>query len=319
MLEEIKEYFQPLKRRILEVIMKKQNVSLIDQIIIGSFIVLGIAEASHLLTFILGMEFRICATIMGMGLLLFAVVNIFYRAKMRRKAKSFHKNKNYAIGKFPGWCMLIAGLILFQVIWNYYIQEPYVETDITVETVQTILSTNSIYEINPMTGRAFTEGMPMRLKILVLPVFYATIGLWSNASVQTICYEWIPTLVLLLSYLVYSRWAVYLFPEERKKQCIFLFFIVLLNQFGNYATTTESFLLFSSGFSGEAIRVAVILPYVLLSCLERKWLRAILGAFAELCIVWTFYGLGYSILIIALVILIRFVKGVCAKNARTHK
>ena len=76
-------------------------------------------------------------------------------------------------------------------------------------------------------------------------------------------YSIIPSVTLLLSYCVYSRWAAYLFLQEGKKQAMFMLFTVMVYQFGCYAAAMDSFLLFFKGYGGAAYRAGVILPYVL--------------------------------------------------------
>lgn len=211
------------------------------------------------------------------------------------------KSTNSIVVQYPVICLVAALLILFQIIWNFYMHEPYRGVDITTETVQTILREGYQYQVNPMTGAPYTVGVPTRLKILVLPYVYASICKVTGVSPQTLLYEWVPMLVLLLSYFVYSRWAVYLFPENQKKQCIFMLLVVLAYQFGSYTSITDSFLVFHSGYEGAAIRAAVLLPLALLFCLKGKWISAAICAAVELCIVWTTYGLGYVALIMAVV------------------
>lgn len=297
--------------------MKKNKISTIDKIILGSFIILGVAEASHISTFFLHKSFTVCNLVMGVfcsvlifASLVFCMWKSFREKKTKQVVEIGTKNGNPNIGLG----VLILGLVIFQIIWNFYMHEPYIQEDITIETVQTIRSTNTVYEINPLTGSAFTEGMPLRLKILVLPVLYAMLSQWTNLSPQTICYEIVPILVLILSYLVYSRWAVFLFQEDKKKQFLFILFVALIYQFGSYAIVTDSFGLFTMGYTGETIRRAVILPYVLLSALQKKWLRVVLGIMAEACIVWTLYGLGYSVIVLFLVLLIKGLQSCIMKN-----
>lgn len=279
--------------------------------VLSFFAVICLSEGIHVMGMLLKWGFRIRALLTGIVFLCFAAAGIFLYIIWKKKRlpasgpvrKANNKNILY---EHPVYMCLIMGLILLQIIWNYYMHEPYVGGDLTVENVRTILSSNTVYQINPMTGEAFREGMPVRLKILVLPVIYATICKWTGLPPQTVIYEWIPTLVLVLSYLVYCRYACFLFPDDREKQCEFMLFIVILYQFGANSVLADGFRAMRCGFTGESIRALVILPYVLLSCLRKKWWRAAMGAITEVCLVWTLYGMGYSMAIIAGILALDF-------------
>ncbi|MED9904863.1 MAG: DUF6077 domain-containing protein [Lachnospiraceae bacterium] len=284
-----------------------------EKIIEGSLVVLGLAEAAHLAALFTGQPFHICAQIMAVLFLcavIFCVAVFFLQKRKTGKGKRpVHENRFLKLfSVYPCLFVLIGLLIVFQIIWNYWLHQPYLTADITGETVQTILASDGLYTQNPMTGAAFTEGMPLRLKILVLPTLYAAICRWTGIPVETLCYSIVPGIVLLLSYLVYSRWAVYLFPGEGKKQAGFLLFTALVYQFGCYSMAMDSSLLFFKGWQGAAIRAGIILPYALLCCLQEKWKSVVLCIFAEACIVWTLYGLGYTVVIAAVVLGIKLVR-----------
>ncbi len=202
--------------------------------------------------------------------------------------------------EYPYWCLATGALILFQIIWHYYMHEPWRNLDVTAETVQTMLKEGLFSNINPMTGRPYSLGVPSRYKILVLPYVYTVICKVTGVSVHTLLFEIVPALVLLISYFVYSRWSVFLFPDERKKQCIFMMFIALIYHMGDYSYVTEAFRLFHIGYEGTSIRAAIIIPWVILACMKKKWWQVVICILGEAAIVWTNYGMGYSVLIAVL-------------------
>lgn len=269
-----------------------------DKVIESSLIVIGMAEAAHLTALFLKLPFGVCSTLFA-ALLMLGILwktgMIFLRLK---RGEHLVGQEGMSLNKlwktYPGWIILPGLIIVLQMVWYYWIQEPYIKADITGEIVQTMLAADSIYEINPLTGQAFSAGMPMRLKILVLPTIFASVCKWTGIPAVTVCYSVVPGIVLLLSYTVYLGWAEYLFPQEEKKRVLFLLFTVLVYQFGAYSRPMDSFLLFFGGFQGEAFRTGIILPYALLCCLRRKWKGVLLCLLAEICVVWTFYGLGYT-------------------------
>lgn len=289
-----------------------------EKLIEGSLIVIGLAEAAHLAALFLKLPLQTCAWIMAVLFILALVAAVCPWVIRRITQSKRDKEKEEAGGKrlfklfrlYPVLFVIIGALILFQLIWNYRMQVPYTAGDITVETVQTMLASDGIYTVNPMTGQAFTAGMPLRLQILVLPTLYAVLCRFTGIPAPLMCYGIIPCIVLLLSYLVYGRWAAYLFPKEGKKQALFLLFVALVYQLGCYNGAMDGFHLFFGGYRGTAVRAGIILPYALLCTLQKKWKGVILCLLAEICVVWTFYGAGYTAAIVGIVLGIRLVRQV---------
>lgn len=239
------------------------------------------------------------------------------KAKIEKNKMKTNKSGQPIITSHPILCLATALLILFQIIWNFYMHEPYRQTDITMETVQTIMQEGFSYQTNPMTGMPYTQGAPTRWKLLVLPYFYAGICSLTGIQPHTLIYEWVPMIVLILSYAVYAGFAGYLFPADSKKQCIFILIVALLYQFGDFAPVTDSFRLFHTGYEGTAIRAAVLLPLALLSSLKGRWWLAAVCAFVEAAIVWTLYGMGYTVLIILGVAAVKAASGLYEKRRKT--
>lgn len=287
--------------------MSTTNCSLAENIIEGSMVAVGAAEAAHLYALFFHRPFSACMYLMLLFLACALAAWLLY-CRCRRK-KEVHPKGEVSFFRllrlYPLLYLLIGVLILLQIIWNDWMHIPYLKNNITGEIVQTMLTTDTLYEINPMTGQLFEEGMPLRLQILCLPTLFATVCRLTGLPVTAVVYRIFPMICLILSYLVYVRFAVYFFPSEGKKQAMFLLFVTLVYQFGCYGTSMDSFLLFFCGSQGAAFRACVILPYALLSCLKNRWKSVILCALAEICVVWTFYGLGYVAAMTAILLAVR--------------
>jgi len=207
--------------------------------------------------------------------------------------------KNSVFQKYPIWCLVTGAIILFQIIWHIYMHEPWRDLDITMETVKTMLKEGFFSNINPMTGLPYTAGVPSRYKILVLPYVYALICKVTGVSPESLVYELVPMAVLVVSYWIYRNWAVYLFAEDGKKQCMFMMFVALVYHFGDYHYVTDAFRMFHVGYEGTTIRAVVLIPWVILACLKKKWWQVAFCILAEAAMVWTLYGMGYCVLITA--------------------
>ena len=207
--------------------------------------------------------------------------------------------KNSVFQKYPIWSLLTLAIILFQVIWHISMHEPWRSLDVTMETVQTMLREGFFSNINPMTGLPYTEGVPARYKILVLPYIYASICKVTGVSPSFLLYELVPMLVLAVSYGVYCNWSVYLFPDNEKKQCVFMMLVALVYHFGDYYSVTDAFRMFHVGYEGTTIRAVILIPWVILAGLKKKWWQVAFCILAEAAMVWTLYGMGYCVLITA--------------------
>lgn len=283
-----------------------------EKIVEGALLLIGIAEFVHLAALFLKLPFSLCANLL---LVLIGAAFVFLLAvHFMKKGKAVTAEPDRGVGFFrlfkvyPVLFCSIAFLMILQIVWNYWMHVPYIGSDITGEAVQSFLASNGVYTVNPLTGEAFTAGMPTRLKILCLPTLYGAICKWTGLPVSLLVYSIVPSLVLVLGYLVYGRWALYLFPQEGKKQAFFMFFVVLLYQFGCYAAAMDGYALFFAGYTGAGIRAGVILPYALFCCLQGKWKSVILCILAEVCVVWTLYGLGYTVVIVAVFLLLKAIR-----------
>lgn len=312
-----------LERITLEAVRVNTKSGNSEKMIEGSMMLIGLSEAAHLYALFLKKSFHECANLMAvlfMAALLFVLAWHFFTGRKAKRTKMVSENGFLKLMHgYPLLCLLTGGLIIFQIIWNYYMHVPYLKNDITGETVQTMLASDGIYTVNPMTGFFFEEGMPLRLRILCLPTLYAAVCRFTGIPAQTLVYSIVPMLVLLLSYLVYSRYAAWFFPKEEKKQLLFMLFVVLLYQLGSYGTVTDSFFLFFRGFQGAAYRACVILPYALLCSLKGKWKSVILCALAEVCVVWTFYGLGYTVIVAGVVLSLKGIQTFLEAKKNTGK
>lgn len=289
--------------------------TLSENIIESSLWIIIMTEVSHLAGLFFELPFSFCAWMLA-GMLIITGFAVCGLGAWRRRQKQSVKVKRHLYSLFrlcPYRLICIGVLILMQFLWNDLMHVPDLQGDITVETVQTFLVSDGIYTVNPLTGTAFLVGMPLRIRILSLPTLYAAVCKWTGISPMTLCYSIVPCLVLLLSYLVYTRWAVYLFPGEEKKQVNFMLFVALLYQFGCYNALMDSSSVFFHGWQGETLRVAVLLPYALLCALQGKWKQVFLCLLTEVCVVWTLYGLGYVVIIAAAVLAIR---GICSLKKR---
>lgn len=287
-----------------------QEMNPADSVLTGGIIMIGLAEMAHLGACLLGRSFSDCVIFfaIGMGICLLAAVALLLVKRnkdkknhvlLRRKAREQTK-KALAAGytkKQQAIWTVFGIIVIVQLISVVTMQSVYLDGDMTLETVNSFLASDEIYQVNPMTGKAYTVGIPFRLKILCLPTFYAILCQMFELDAGTVVLSVIPAFVLLGSYLAYSALGKRLFPEDAAKRGLFLVLVALLFSAGDYMFGMDGFGVLHSGFRGVTIRAAILIPYTLGLMLRKKYKLVLLCILAEACIVWTLYGLGACVAI----------------------
>lgn len=290
---------------------KREHLFWEDEILTGVILLIGLAEAAHLKEVALGRSVSASANLfllLTVGTLLVSagiLLAVYLRNRGSGKQGTLRERiRGLMLSARPERRELPA-LICLGVLAAVQIgiaaagTSPYLDADMTLETVEGFLKTDRIYESNPMTGLPYQQGIPSRLKILCLPTFYAMLCRLSHTGAELLVRHAVPVAVLLMAYLGYGILAKSLFPENRRFREIFLMLTLLLFFAGDYLYGMEGFGLLHGGFQGVNIRGAVLIPYLLSLCLRRKWRLALGPVLAEACIVWTLYGLGMGALLLA--------------------
>lgn len=280
-----------------------QDTAIADCALTGGMIVIGLAEAAHLGAVILGWSFSRSVLFFEIAIVvvfLAAVLVVLWNWK-RSGAFSGRKKEICMLqcrrkGARLPW--LAFGLLLIgQLIYVITRQGVYVDGDMTLETVGSFLESDQVYQINPMTGRTYTLGMPLRLKILCLPTLYGALCSLFGVEAEMLVYGMIPSFVLVAGYIAYGTVAKNLFPEDIGKRGLFMMLAALLLTAGDYMYGMDGFGVLHSGFRGVAIRGVVLLPYVFGLMLRKKYKLVLLCILAEACMVWTLYGMGACVLV----------------------
>lgn len=267
-----------------------------DYLIAGGFFIVGLAEAAHMSAVFLGRSFSDCAVIWLALQAVLAIAAVGHGIVRKCRSETVRETGRRSWTKF-GWadgilCIVFVCVVVSQLVFILTADGGYRQGDMTVETVNSFLETNEVYSVNPMTGRPYTGGIPLRLKILCLPALYGNICNITGLTPQFVVWKLAPVLTLLGCYLAYGILAQSLFPDNGKKRSCFLVVVALLLWAENYMFCMDGFGVLSCGFRGVVIRNAVLLPWLFSLLIRKKRIAALLCVFAEACMVWTLYGLG---------------------------
>lgn len=273
--------------------------------------VTGAAEVSHLSGVFFHRTVSECTVIFGVLAVISAMALLIMTVFRHRRdpVQEEVREKRCCLSlseKLP--LVLFVFLAVSQILFMLIGKNVYVQGDMTVETVGSFLQNDSVYQVNPMTGRAYEEGLPSRIEILCLPTLYASLSSIFRIKPDVLILYVVPVIMLLCCYGAYSCLAKGLFPEARSKRLWFLALAALLIWVGSYGYGMDGFGLLFSGWRGVTIRNTVLIPYALSLCLRKKYVWLPLCVLAEMCMVWTLYGLGASLSVILGMMLVRFLR-----------
>lgn len=276
-----------------------RKFSLTDFVVFLLIALIGAAEGAHLYAVLLHRAFSQCVPVFIAAAVAFLALlcGYFLWCKKREGAVMGDRVKFSRKEKFL--LLLFGALVLSQILFVASGTWVYLKGDMTVETVGSFLETNAVYSVNPMTGGAYQGGIPMRLKVLCLPTLYGVLSRITGIRPEYLVWQIIPAFTLLFAYAAYSSLARSLFPEEREKRLLFLVLVAILIWIGSYRYGMDGFGILYAGWRGVTLRNMILIPYALSLCLRKKYFLALACLAAEACIVWTLYGLGASLIVVA--------------------
>lgn len=263
-----------------------------DWVIRGLILCIGVAEAVHIVCLFGGKTigfgsrlFLVAAVLCVLLMLGFSVFVGKRYQEAERRASSFDRTEKLLLAAF-------VCLVLLQELFFFMNDSRYLDGDMMTETVVSFLQTDRIYQVNPLTGEAYSMGLPTRIKVLGLPSLYTFLCKAFGCSPDYFVWYIVPGAVCLFTYCGFACLAYGLFPKERKRRLLFLILVGLLFFCGNYRFGMDGFGLLYCGWRAVTIRNLILLPYTLSLCLRKRYLETVLCVLAEACITWTLYGLG---------------------------
>lgn len=155
-----------------------------------------------------------------------------------------------------------AAFVFLLLLYSFWLYLPDTVNDVMLETIRTTVATDTVYEYNPLTGRALELGMYPISKLYTLPLFYSVWMSLLPADYGFILYYAVPIFGLVLHFLVVSKWGSLFWKGEREKTGIFLIVYGLVLLFGDYHASTLAYRLLHQGWSGLTLFLSVCIPYL---------------------------------------------------------
>ena len=282
-----------------------KKISLTDIFMIDFCGSLFLAEVLHLALMFLGGSLREFALMFAGGLLLLVAITILVCTLWNRHYK---KASDVATAADTGrkealphvFLLSFVALVLTQMTVILFGNHIHIQGDMTVEMVASFMHTDDVYQVNPMTGMAYAQGMPLRLQVLGLPTLYGFVCALTGLAPEFVVWKLVPIVVLVFGYIAFGALAGAIFPEDKKKRNLFLLIAAILFYIEAGIGGMDGFGLLYGGWKGITIRSLILMPWLFSLMLRKKRLLALGVVAAEACICWTLYGMGWSVLIFVL-------------------
>ena len=303
-------FFSGRTLMLFSALFSKKKADVFSSFCAGTLVVLCISFVSHLLTImrsgIIADEKRLAGIIMVivMTASYFAFVILTVVMGKAKDDKKKGKRKPDSTSKTAAYIAALAVVIaLIVVACGLRVNSV---GDETLETVRVFVKGNVMYTVDPLTGMPYSEGVPMRYKILCLPGLYSVMGAAFGTSPEVILYNIAPAFWFvsgLCAMFVLSKSLFSGKENELFKRSVFMTGVILFLFASDLSAYAQGFSVLSQMWTGTAIRIWVLIPFMLYLLFEKKYIIALLPVLCEAFICRTQYGIGFLACIYVMFIL----------------
>ena len=284
---------------IMTIVYRKKTecfLGLSDCYLIGMIACIGISFVVHIFGYLSDMSLRRVGVFLLVSLLGITTIGAGIGLNGLRKRKQNYLIRPNGGPMWKGLPLVFLSILLVQLLYVFCRKPLIVTGDITLETVQSFLAEDGIYRVLPLTGMPSESGVPFRYGILCLPTVYAVLAQGFHLEPELVVCHMVPVVMLGATYFAYERLGESLFGvEQRKKKYWFLILVSLILFFSEGSVFLDGYSALHSGYLGSSIRNLILVPYTFSAMLDRRYWKAVLCILAELCIAWTFWGLGVCV------------------------
>ncbi|MCD7750677.1 MAG: DUF6077 domain-containing protein [Lachnospiraceae bacterium] len=186
-----------------------------------------------------------------------------------------------------------AGIVTLSHFTGYYVVDL---SDAVYEMAINTVSGGVLAGQHPFTGEA-AGSIPLRIRILGLYALYAAVMDKAGLSAYMLMGQIVPAIIWFLHMGIMASLGRTLLRGRERYLWLFVSLAAVMVLATAHIEGMIGYRLFYEGFSGETIRAAILLPFCVLCCCQKRWLPALLCVAAEASLVWTTYGIGYCALV----------------------
>jgi hypothetical protein len=247
------------------------KTSIIETCLVGTFFLMITSQVVVLICYYSGFTFSTYVRLMCMIMVLVLILSLFicqkdvlYHIKIRKKV-----NRNAVV------VIVLMGAIEFLAL---LILMPDVAGDFTADAVNTLLTTDTIFGYDYLTGYPLSGEPSVKLQLDGLPFLYAGMAKIFHAKGITIVYDCAPIWAMTLCLMVYGLWAGALYGRDNNdelKRAIFVAGVCAVSICGAFSAKSLFYYQTFEGFRGEPICDGIIVPFCLYELFElyrnKKW------------------------------------------------
>ena len=256
-------------------ILRWKETNQIETYLIGFFFLFFLQGVILVPCVLLNLDFTMACNalmaVMGVVFVLGLILFIF-ACKGNKKVKESEEKRKTPWRKrdrflFAGMMMVFV-LLIFRMIPGLHI----LRDDAILETVNTTVSTGTMFFHHPMTGLIMDGGMITSKKIVTLPLFYAVFVQFFGIEAKYFLFLAVNVLVLGCSYYACALLLNKVTVLTRSKMYVYWLVYGLLLLAGDYHKSTLTYRLLYQGYEGSTICFGVLMPYLLYVILS--WYRS---------------------------------------------
>lgn len=247
---------------LLKIVTRDDDDRISESCIIGTFLIIVMWEAGVLITSEIGIGFSDYCRIFSIVLAVVFVLALFFGRKRMLAKLDIQK----CIDIVP---IIIVGLALIVVFACFFMFHPDTKYDYSVETVNTLISTDTIFDYDYSTGQKLASSVDIIERFNAETTFFAYLTSLFSSKSTIVVYRGIPMWIICLSLMIYVLWAEMFFGKSEKKKrqtAMFLAGVATVNICGAFSENSIFYYQMFKGFSAETLEFCIIIPFVIYEC-----------------------------------------------------
>ena len=306
-------FFSGRTLMLLAGVKKKSRTDFFSSFTAGSLVILCVCFLSHVMAVAGGsllarekkLDGIIMIALMTLGYLGFIVLTLI-NSKEKKEKKEKEKQSTEAV------VFCVAAVLLSVITFIIVVSGSRLNTvgDETLETVVNFLGKGTMYTADPLTGLPYTEGLSGRVKILCLPGMYAVMSDAFATAPGLLVHHIMPGFWFMAGLFGMVSLSGVLFSDDEDrlfKRSAFVLFALVFVYASDLTAYAQGFGILSQMWTGNAIRVWVLIPFMMRLLFDKKYILAFLPVFCEAFICRTQYGIGFCAFIYAGFIIVSYI------------
>ena len=293
-------FFSGRTLMLFSALFSKKKADVFSSFCAGSLVILCVSFVSHLLTItksgLISDEKKlagiIMVAVMTIGYFAFVILTVVLGKKEDNK-KVEKKKPDASANLFA--CLACFAVFIGFITVTFGLRVNSVG-DETLETVRVFLKGNVMYTIDPLTGMQYAEGLPMRYKILSLTGLYAVMSEAFGTAPEIVIYNIMPAFWFTAGLCAMFSLSKSLYDgkeNEVLRRSVFMIAVILFAYASDLSSYAQGFSVLSQMWTGTAVRIWVLIPFMLYLLFEKKYIAALLPVLCEAFICRTQYGIGF--------------------------